>query len=321
MVSISNSYMGEKVLVTGASGFIGSQLCRRLRCTDAQIHAVSRTRSCTVDDNMRWWQCDLSEAACVRRLLKEIKPDIIFHLAGEVAGSRGLEYVVPAFRNNLLSTVNLLVTLSEIGCRRFILAGSLEEPDRSSSDITPCSPYAAAKFASSAYARMFHNLYRFPAVVARIFMVYGPAQRDLRKLIPYVIFSSLHGESPRLSSGARLVDWIYVGDVVEALLLMGKAPGIEGLTIDVGSGDLVSIRTVVELLVNMSNSGVSPAFGALPERPMEQIRAADSAKSASILRWKPQVSLRDGLQATLAWYTEHFSDIQKKWEQLAGITQ
>jgi UDP-glucose 4-epimerase len=311
MVNVLNSYVGEKILVTGASGFIGSHLCRRLRDSEAQIHVVSRVSSRNADGSVHW-QGDLADIAFVHHLIKEVSPDVIFHLAGEVTGSRNPDCVMPAFRGNLVSTVNLLTVASEISCRRFVLAGSLEEPEAGDREIIPCSPYAAAKWAGSAYARMFHALYQFPVAISRMFMVYGPAQRDLQKLIPYVILSLLRGEAPRLSSGTRLVDWIYVDDVVEGLLLAGQARGIDGMTIDLGSGQLVPIRDVVELLVNMVNPRISPLFGALPERPMEQVRIADVTKSETTLRWKPVISLGEGLQRTVEWYAAHFSDLEGK---------
>jgi UDP-glucose 4-epimerase len=306
----SEGYEGERVLVTGATGFIGSHLCRRLLTRHAEIHAVSRLRHHASGAGIQWWQGDLAEAEWVDELVKEVKPSLVFHLAGEVTGARKAECVMPTFRGNLMSTLNLIAAANVAGCRRFVLAGSLEEPERGVPDAVPCSPYAAAKWASSAYARMFHALYQFPVVVARIFMVYGPGQRDLQKLIPYVITSVLRETPPKLSSGSRLVDWIYVEDVVEGLLKAGKVKGIEGLTIDLGSGNLVPIRKMVEILVTMMNSNVAPLFGALPDRPMEPIKIADVERSRTLMSWTARASLEDGLQRTVEWYREHFSELQ-----------
>ena len=137
-------------------------------------------------------------------------------------------------------------------------------------------------------------------------MVYGPAQRDLRKLIPYSILSLLARRPLSLSSGRRPVDWIHVTDVVTGLLASAAAPGIEGDTVDIGSGVLVPIRTVVERLAALVDGGGDLNFGALAERPMEQVRIADTAESARKLGWRPTVSLEDGLSGTVAWYREQF---------------
>jgi UDP-glucose 4-epimerase len=301
MDKVLNPYAGEKILVTGATGFIGSALCRRLSRVDAEIHVVSRREPEVSQRDLRWWQGDLADTVWVNQLLCEIKPNLIFHLASEVTGDRRVDLVIPALRANLVSTVNLLTTASELGCcRRMILAGSFEEPERGDLEAVPCSPYAAAKSAASSYARMFQALYGFPVVIARIFMVYGPGQGN-RFLIPYVIDSFARGEPPKLSSGNRLVDWIYVEDVVEALLQISLSRGIDGDTIDIGSGTLVSIRNVVELLSKILKPNVNPIFGALPDRPLEPTRMADIAKSRAAIDWLPTTSLQEGLERTVGW--------------------
>jgi nucleoside-diphosphate-sugar epimerase len=250
----------------------------------------------------KWRQADLSDASAVRHLLTEVKPDIIFHLASHVAGARDLGLVLPTFHSNLMSTVNLLTISSELGCRRIVLTGSMEEPEAGDPQAIPSSPYAIAKWACSSYARMFHALYQTPVVVLRVFMVYGPAQKDLRKLIPYVILSLLRREAPQLTNGHREVDWIYVEDVVEAFLAAGRAPDIEGRTIDVGSGKLVPIRTVVENLVRMTNPEIEPLFGTIPDRPLEQVRMANIIDSETLLGWRPSTPLEAGLKRTMEWY-------------------
>jgi UDP-glucose 4-epimerase len=198
--------------------------------------------------------------------------------------------------------VNVLVAAAETGGTRVVLAGSLEEPDGGDPEPTPVSPYAAAKSASSAYGRMFHSLYGVPVVVLRVFMVYGPGQHDQTKLVPYVITSLLRGHPPELSSGRRPVDWVYVDDVVHALLASATADAAVGETIDVGSGILTPIRGVVEMLVELMRPPVEPAFGALPDRPRERVRVADVARTQAILGWAPGTSLETGLAATIEWF-------------------
>ncbi|MEQ1845282.1 MAG: NAD-dependent epimerase/dehydratase family protein, partial [Nitrospira sp.] len=111
----------KKVLVTGAAGFIGSHLCRTLLDGGAEVHGISRKAQPDSEGGMHWWQGDLANASIARDLIAAIKPDIIFHLASHVAGSRDLRLVWPTFESNLMSTVNLLTMASEIGCRRIVL--------------------------------------------------------------------------------------------------------------------------------------------------------------------------------------------------------
>lgn len=297
-------FSNDRVLVTGASGFIGSHLCRRLR-GNTDLHGVSRRPADGFLEGARWWQADLADADAVRKLFADIRPTIVFHLASQVVGARAIEQVRETFRGNLQSTVNLLTAASENGCRRVVLAGSMEEPAASDPQPVPCSPYAAAKWAATGYARMFHALYHLETVVLRTFMVYGPGQRDTKKLVPYVILSWLRGQSPLLSGGTRKVDWIYVDDVAEAFLRAGHVAGIAGKTLDVGSGQPVAVRAVVERIAARMKPSQAPAFGAVAERPFEQERVADVALSQSFLGWRPRASLDEGLQETIHWYEQH----------------
>jgi UDP-glucose 4-epimerase len=164
-----------RALVTGASGFIGTALCRRLIESDVEVHAVSRNppagagvrhwwRSVAADvseaalaTKIHWWNADMVELEAARNLVRAIRPGATFHLAGLVTGSRSLETVLPILQNNLMTAVNLLISTAENSAGRIILAGSFEEPDEI--DSGPCSPYAAAKWSASGYARMFFALY------------------------------------------------------------------------------------------------------------------------------------------------------------------
>jgi len=302
MKTYINRFSGQRILVTGASGFIGPHLCRALDATAAEVHAVSRRAISISDKRFRWWQCDLSDMTAVRNLVDTIRPDLIFHLAAHNFGGRGLELVLPTLHSNIITTVNLLTAVTEIGCSRIIIAGTMEEPISSNPDVIPSSPYAAGKWASSAYARMFNRLYQTPVVIARIFMTYGPGEPNVNKIVPYVINSLLCGEPPKVSSGMREVDWIYVDDVVNGLIATAEAPDIEGHTVDLGSGILVSIRRVIETLCDITGSDVQPLFGSIPDRPMEHVLIANVETTCSKIGWKPEISLEQGLTNTVKWH-------------------
>jgi len=303
---------GQRVLVTGANGFIGSHLCLRLCQEGAEVHAVYRSRRPAGPGDRHWWQADLADFAAVKDIIHKTRPEVIFHLASHVKGAPDLQYVLPTFHSNLQSTVNLLTVAADSNCHRVILTGSLTEPDAESGELFPTAPYAAAKWASSGYARMFHALYKLPVLIARVFMVYGPGQMDLTKLIPYATVSLLQRRTPKISSGERLVDWIYVSDLVSGFMAMAQAPDMDGATVDLGSGSLVSIRDIVQRLALSIGGNANINFGALPDRPLEPTRAAKTAETLSKIGWKPQISLQEGLERTVDWYRrslEHSADI------------
>ena len=277
----------KRILVTGASGFIGSNLCARLSKDGAEVYAVSRAMQPFESAAVQVWQADISNYEALRSIFAETKPHIVFHLAGYAQGSRSLEHVVPALVSNLVTTVNLLTIATGIGCERIVLAGSQEEPDPGESCATtfiPPSPYAASKSAGSAYARMFRALYRSPVAIPRIFMTYGPGQRDLKKLIPYVILSLLRGETPKMSSGARPLDWVYIDDVVDGLILIASSSHVEGLSIPLGTGVTHTAREAAEKIVaDLRTGSVDITNGATHFENVEAFGVPTWAKGAPVV--------------------------------------
>jgi UDP-glucose 4-epimerase len=291
-------YRDRPVLVTGAAGFIGRQVCETLAKLGARVHAAVRSDA-TLPDGVTVHRLDVADADAVDRLINTASPEYVFHLASRVSGSRELDEVGPTFYSNLASTVNLLRAVTGTHCRRIVLAGSLEE----ARDDVPSSPYAAAKSAASMYARMFHRLYGTPITIARLFMVYGPGQNDARKLVPYVSLSLLSGKAPQLSSGVRPVDWVYIDDVVHALLSLAINPNTNGQTIDIGTGQLTTVRSVAERIGQLVGTQRGPVFGAIDDRAAEEVRRADPTTAADLMG-HPFTDLDTGLRQTVAWYRE-----------------
>ena len=298
--SADHGLAGCRVLVTGASGFIGTHLCEHLVELGCDVHGATRGDH-RGEDKIRWVHTDVSDIDATKAMFAAVRPEIVFHLAAHVAGARDVELVPAMLTGNLWTTVSVLMASLEAGCNRVVLAGSMEEPV-STAAAPPSSPYAAAKWAASGYARMFHALYRSPVVMLRVFMVYGPGQRDERKLVPYTTLSLLHGQPPELSSGSRAIDWVYVSDVVDAFVRAAMVEGIEGATIDVGSGTLVTIRQLVEQLVVLIDARIEPVFGALADRALETSPVADLNPARQLLGWEPQTTLKDGLRQTVESY-------------------
>lgn len=301
-----------KTLVTGASGFLGTSLCALLRAQGAEIHATSRRDAPEPLEGVRWQRPNLESIDEVRQMLGQVRPQVVFHLASHVYGSRALEHVLPCLHANLLSTVNILTAAAELGGIRVVITGSLEEPDVG--DLHIPSPYGIAKLCAREYARVFSELYGVSVAYTRIGMVYGPGQRDLNKLVPYVALELLNGRAPKLSSGVRRADWVYVDDITEALVLAGTAPNVTGEPIELGSGTLTSVRDVALELAALLPGAPAPVFGEVAERPNERNRAANLEKTASQLAWAPRVPLHEGLARTL----EHYAALARTSTVVAG---
>lgn len=308
-----DAFTRRRVLVTGATGFIGWHLCKALVTLGAEVHGVSRTASTeNLPRGCQTRKVDLRDYATVKTTLSELQPELIYHLAGLVTAQQDIALVLPMLQHNLLTTVHLLLAATEVGCDRFVCVGSSEEglDGEEKPNRVPSSPYAAAKAAASLYAKMFHRLYNLPLVLVRPYMVYGPRQ-EKTKLLPYTILSLLQREPPQLSSGRRVCDFIYVLDVVRGLLKAGIEPQVIGETVDLGTGSGNYIQDVVNLLVEMTGSEIKPVFGAIPDRIGESSQVADREKTKRLLGWEPLCSLRDGLTETVAWYRAEMEEKSK----------
>jgi UDP-glucose 4-epimerase len=264
------------------------------------VHAVRR-KPVPTEGGPVWHVADLADEGATAELIRAVAPNVVFHLASAVTGARDVTLVRPVLEANLGSVVNLLSAVAVAPVRvRLVLAGSVEETRDPAA--TPASPYAAAKSAATAYARMFHRLWDVAVTVLRVAMVYGPAQPDTAKLVPYATLALLGDRDPELSSGTRLVDWVYVDDVVDAFLAAGESDAAAGHVLDIGSGVQVSIRDTIELLARIVDGKGKPRFGAISDRPMDHAQVADPRPAAEVLGWHPVTGLAEGLRRTVDWY-------------------
>jgi UDP-glucose 4-epimerase len=296
---------GRTVLVTGGAGFYGRNLLSRLSGSGARVVSVCRNLSGlgAAWQQCEWIEADLADRAQTNRLFAQTLPSMVFHLTSASVGGTELDNVSASIRGDLLPTVNVLENAALCGVARVILPCSMEEPfpvAGSDGELSiPETPYALSKVICGLYGRFFRNIYDLPIVVVRCFLTYGPHQKPY-KLIPYVIQSLHRGEPPQLSSGTRRVDWIYVDDVVSALLAAATVPRIPDRVLEIGTGEVRTIREVVTIIHTLMG-GPPPVFGARPARGHE--RLAQIGPTLSALGWTPKTSLEAGLRSTIEFYT------------------
>ncbi len=293
------NYKGKRVLITGASGFIGTHLSAKVLAMGAEVHATSRIKRDSKGENVTWWQGSFEDADSAQKLLHQINPDYIFHLAGEVTASHDLALFLPVYHSVLTSTINLLTLARHHAVERIVFLGSCTEP--TDDMVLPASSYALAKSTATRYIKAFHQYYQVPGMIVRPYMGYGPGQFHA-KLIPYVINQLLKGKSPELSQGKWMADWVYIEDIIAGLVEASLTPGLDGEEVDIATGEMTSVRDVVEQIYLLIQPIGKPIFGALQDRPGENFRKADIENSIRLFNFKARTTLKQGLQKTIDWY-------------------
>jgi UDP-glucose 4-epimerase len=298
---------GRRILVTGGAGFIGTHLVRRLEQAGIPYSATSHVTPAPAGAGGRWIPLDLSDAAAVEAVVAAERPDVVFHLAGVLGADRSLAFAERAVQGNFLASHQLLTALGRSARpRRIVLVGSSEEYGRQESvpytedmPTRPVSPYSASKAAVTQFALLYHVLHALPVVVLRPFVVYGPGQRP-PMLVPALMHALARGVPFPMTAGEQTRDFVYVGDVVAALIAAAVADDAAGEVFNVCSGEERSIRDVAELAVRVAGAAEDALrIGAVPYRQNEVWRLVGSnAKARGVLGWSPRVPLEDGLRQT-----------------------
>lgn len=293
----------KSVFVTGATGFIGRRLVAHLQALGAEVTAlVLPSEIAQAPSDLRVVPGDVTDAASVSALLADVNPTLIVHLAAIGITNPGLPFS-EACRVNVGGTLNILEAARSLDTlQRLVLVGSSYEYGgrHTQEGLDPFNAYSASKVAAWAYARAAFNAWGTPVVWVRPFQAYGPGQRA-RAFIPAAIRAALAGQDFKMTAGKQQRDFIFVDDVIAGLMSAATAPGIEGLSIDLGSGVLTSLDEVVARIWELTHADGRMLIGALPYRPGE-VTAIPAAveRTLRLAGWQAEVSLQQGLALTIA---------------------
>jgi len=290
-----------RALIVGISGYLGSPLGRALVAGGCKVVGASRTTPDALADPITWEAVDLTSRQSVGALVRQVKPDLVFNVAGVTSAARLPAQVGATFGPNALGTVLLLEACLESECGRYVHCASMEEP-RDDANATPKSPYGASKWVGSMYTRMFQSVFRLHTSIVRPFFVYGPGRQPADKLVPYLVASFLKGVAPRLSSPHRAMDWVFIDDVVEGFLRSATIDAAIGRDIELGSGHLTTIAVVSELLAREAGCAIEPIETPASERSDETSPVADVEAARNTIGWTATTSLASGVRKTLDWY-------------------
>lgn len=309
---------GRTALVTGGAGFVGRHLVPALLERGVRVRVLdnfmtsSRRALDPVRDRIELVTGDIRDAADARRAMKGA--DAVFHLAAIRSVVKTVEDPFLAHEVNATGVLNLLEQAARLKVRRFLFTSTsavygdaLAPRQREDGRLSPISPYGIAKLAAEHYLRYYHLERGLATTAVRIFNVYGPCQNPESRyslVIPATLERLFKGRPPLIEgSGRQARDFVYIGDVVAALLAAWDRRATYGQAINLGSGRAVSIAQLMQKLSRSCGYGGSPSFG--PQRPGDPDRTcADISKARRLLGWRPKVSLDEGLRRTVQWYRQ-----------------
>ena len=309
-----------RVLVTGASGFIGSHLCRRLVAERAEVHALTSAvssvfpeRLLDIRESIRVHEANVTDRSAMVELARTVRPSLVFHLAAYTHVGKSWQRVDECIQTNIQGTVNLLKALEPVGYDRFVnmgtseIYGDIDVPYREDAQVNPCNPYSVSKYAAERYCRMLHQQTGQPIVLARPSSAYGPAQSPDR-IVPETIVRALGKQELKTTSGRQTRELNYVEDLAEGIVMLAVKDGIEGQIFNIGCGEDVAVRDIVNMILDLMGNPIEAEIGALPDRPNEIWRMySDSSRARELLRWSPRHTLREGLEKTIEWYRAELS--------------
>jgi nucleoside-diphosphate-sugar epimerase len=244
------------------------------------------------------------DVADMAAAIQQAAPDYVIHLSAYISTQRTLASLQESLQRNLLPTISLLTACTGIAAKRVILMGSCEEyshnfvPFDTALATDPSSPYGASKAAVTAYARMFTNSFHLPTVVLRPSVVYGPGQSP-RMLIAQVMQAIAEGRTIDVTEGKQTRDFVYVTDVVDAILRALTVPGIDGNAWNIGSGEVVIVRDCLERIERITGTSGLIEYGKRAYIDKEIFHYELKVKETyAAFNWRPSVMLDEGLRRT-----------------------
>ncbi len=306
-----------RILITGATGFVGSHLARRQVASGAEVGVMARSSSdgWRINDiagELHWLQADLADEAAVSATVCAFRPRIIYHCAAFGAYADMQDQTLAIAKANVMGTLNLLAAAMEVGFDLFVNTGSSGEYgicDRPMAEDmlpVPVNSYGASKTSACMFCSALARAHGLPIMTLRIFSPYGPMD-DRRRLIPKVIDTLLAGEEMRLSTGDEARDYFYIDDLIDLYLrLPERAQPWRGEVLNGGWGRQTTIRDIVETVVRLTGSRSPLRWGTFPARDFDNsIWVADPTRVRAEFQWEPRIGLEEGLARTIAWHRDN----------------
>jgi len=317
--------LNKKILVTGAGGFIASHLVESLVSSGAAVRAFVRynsrgdlglLKSLPPDlfQRVEVISGDLRDLPAVREAMEGM--DVVFHLGALIAIPYSYLHPAEVVETNVIGTLNVLMSARDLKIQRVVHTSTsevygtaLRVPIDEDHPLQGQSPYSASKIGADKLAESFYRSYGLPVVTIRPFNTYGPRQ-SARAVIPTIISQVLTKEEISLGSLDTRRDFTYVSDTVNGFLKGAEAAGVDGETINLGTGSEVTVGELVDLVCQLTGKKVKIHQDPARMRPenSEVLRLISDNRRAKLrLGWKPEVDIQTGLSNTIAWIKDNQS--------------
>lgn len=308
--------MRETFLITGATGFIGSNLVRELVKRDKNVNIIVRNKKLSwrlfdIADKINLFECDILDEN-LSSLVNKIKPDYVFHLSAY--GAQPLEDDIYKMVDiNMKGTASLINAVKKNPFKLFINTsscveyGNKDQPMRETDILEPINNYGVIKSAVTLYCQKEAIRNNFPLINLRLFTPYGYFEnRD--RLIPSVVLSAIKNDPIRVSTPESVRDFVFIEDVVDAYLHSLEMPFSKGEIFNIGSGQQHTIEKIINMCVKLSGSKSEILWGTVAKQSRfiePKIWRADMSKTKILLKWEPKNSIESGLQKTIDWFREN----------------
>lgn len=303
----------QRILLTGATGFIGSHVARQLIGQEREVIALirptsDRWRIDDIEDELHVIDGDLLNVDRLKDLVRKVRPDLCIHMAWYAEPGKYLDS--PNHLEMLSASIGLARSLAESGCQRFVGIGTCFEYEMTDRPLTetsvtrPGSMYAASKTAFATVLDQIGASSGMETAWLRPFYQYGPHE-DERRLVSSVVLSLLRGNEAATTEGEQVRDFLHVEDVAAAIVAVAYN-SLRGV-VNVGSGEQVTVRQVARAIGDATGRGDLIRYGAMPYRESDPVFVVADNSCLRETGWEPRFDLYDGIADTVRWWQERMS--------------
>lgn len=300
----------KNILITGATGFVGSNLMTRLSSLGAKVYGISRSESKKEDI----YKVSILNLSGINEFVKNKKINICFHLAAEALVEIGQKDPYRTFKVNTEGTLNMLEIARKNDLKKIIIASSAHVYGKNKAPYLeeytprPSRPYETSKACTDLIAQSYADSFNLPVLIPRFVNIYGPGDLNFNRLIPKTIRSVLQGKNPEMWGGGAKREYLYIDDALDAYISLAKLSDDlmeKNRIYNFGSGELYSVKDLIERIIVLSEKKV--IIERIGDQRSDEIisQYVSSRKANKMLRWKAKYGIDKGLEKTINWYESY----------------